>query len=198
MIQREPNIAIFASHSGSNAEALIKASLKNDYPAKVVLVVSNNSNAYVHERAKKYNIDSIAVNKKEVSGNLDQFYIETLKKYEVDIICLAGYLKKIPEILVAEYENRILNIHPALLPKFGGKGMYGINVHHAVIESKEKESGATIHLVTSNYDEGPILKQGKVEVKEDDTPESLQKKVLAIEHKLYKDTLKEFILKNFI
>lgn len=196
MILNKTKIAIFASHSGSNAEAIMKACLKNDYPGEVVLIISNNSDAYVHQRAKKYNIDSVVINKKEIKDDIEQYYLNVLKKYEVNIICLAGYLKKIPDSLVAKYENRILNIHPALLPKFGGKGMYGINVHRAVIEAKEKESGATIHLVTSNYDEGPILKQAIVKVDSSDTAEILQKKVLELEHKLYQDALREYILES--
>ncbi|MCL4141130.1 UNVERIFIED_CONTAM: hypothetical protein GTU68_050907 [Idotea baltica] len=191
------NLAIFASHGGSNAQALIDACKADYFPAKVSFVLTNNSNANVINRAKESNIPVIILNKTHVAEPLEEFCVNALKQHKVDLILLAGYMKKIPSILIKEFENRILNIHPALLPKFGGKGMFGMNVHKAVIESKEEFSGASIHLVTENYDEGPILAQEKVKILERDTAESLQKKVLAVEHQLYKDTVKKYITENF-
>lgn len=196
MNPKKINLAIFASHSGSNAQSLIDACKTDSFPARVSLVLSNNSNAYVISRAKENNIPVAILNKKNIPEPLDEFCLNILKTKNIDLILLAGYMKKIPSAIIKEYENRILNIHPALLPKFGGKGMFGLNVHKAVIEAKEEYSGATIHLVTENYDEGPILAQEKVKVLEDDTAESLQKKVLAVEHQLYKNTVKLFIENN--
>jgi phosphoribosylglycinamide formyltransferase-1 len=115
--------------------------------------------------------------------------INTLKKHNVDTVILAGYMKKVSQELIAQFNNRVLNIHPALLPKFGGKGMYGMNVHKAVIEANEAVTGATIHLVNTNYDEGKILAQMQVPVFSDDTAETLAARVLEVEHQLYSDTL---------
>ena len=116
--------------------------------------------------------------------------INLLEKHKIDLIVLAGYIKKLPKEITDKFENRIINIHPALLPKFGGKGMYGMNVHKAVIEAKEKYSGPTIHFVDDIYDNGEILLQKKVEISADDTPESLQKKVLELEHVVYPEAIK--------
>ena len=124
---------------------------------------------------------------------LDTSIYEVLRNYEVDFVLLAGYMKMVGSLVLSAFEGKILNVHPSLLPKHGGQGMYGINVHRAVIDAGEKKSGATIHLVNSDYDKGKILGQNSVIVDKDDTPDSLAKKVLKIEHSLYVETLKKII-----
>ena len=124
---------------------------------------------------------------------LDTSICEVLRNYEVDFVLLAGYMKMVGSLVLSAFEGKILNVHPSLLPKHGGQGMYGINVHRAVIDAGEKKSGATIHLVNSDYDKGKILGQKSVIVDKDDTPDSLAKKVLKIEHSLYVETLKKII-----
>lgn len=178
--------AIFASGSGSNAENIINYFVKNEN-ISIELIISNKSDAFVHERAKNLGIPSetqsysFLCNGKEIS--------EYLKAKEIDYIILAGYLLMIPKELVKNFPNRIINIHPALLPKYGGKGMYGNNVHKAVLEAKEKESGITIHYVNENYDEGQIIFQAKCNVDENDTIESLAKKIHALEHEYFPKVL---------
>lgn len=175
------NIAIFASGSGTNAENIIQYFHQNNNPKhKVKLILSNKKQAKVHDRAKSLNVKSITFSR-------DDFYsservIDLLKEHEIDFIVLAGFLWLVPKKLVQSFQNKIVNIHPALLPKYGGKGMYGDFVHKAVIEAKEKESGITIHWVNENYDEGDIIFQAKCEVNENDTPESLAKKIHQLEY----------------
>ena len=122
--------------------------------------------------------------------------LNILKDYKIDLIVLAGYMKKIPKKVIEYYNNRILNIHPALLPKFAGKGFYGMNIHEAVISSREKTTGVTIHLVDDNYDTGDIVYQKEIEILENDTPASIAKRVLELEHKIYPIVIKEFCKKN--
>ncbi len=186
-------IAIFASHGGSNMQAIIDGCKSGEIDGEVSVVICNNSNAKAMERAKNekipfYHLSSV---KHPDPEELDEEILRTLKKHDVNIIALAGYMKKLGKKVLEEYENRILNIHPALLPKFGGKGMYGTNVHKAVIAAGEKESGATVHLVNEAYDEGRILKSATVPVMDDDTPETLAERILVQEHKLYVKTLSE-------
>jgi phosphoribosylglycinamide formyltransferase-1 len=182
-------LAVFASHGGTDLQSIIDATEDEDYPARIVLMVSNNKNAFAVQRAKNANIPTVIWQKKKFDD--DKAYAEymasLLKEYEVDLICLAGYMKLIPRKIVRNF--RIINIHPALLPKYGGKGMYGMHVHEAVLEAGERISGATVHQVNEKYDEGKILAQWEVPVKEDDNPETLQKRVLETEHKLYPDTI---------
>jgi len=175
-------IAIFASGNGSNAENIIKY-FKNHEKISVELVLTNNPNAYVIERAKNNNVKCLIFNKYDLytSDNV----LNILKENNIDFIVLAGFLWLIPESIIKNYPKKIINIHPALLPKYGGKGMYGMNVHKAVIENKEKESGITIHYVNEKYDEGDIIFQEKIEVLPSDTPESLANKVHELEYKYY-------------
>lgn len=187
------NLGFLASHSGSNVQAIIDAIEQGKLNARPCVVISNNSNAYVLERAKKkgipfYHISSQHYPNEEV---LDQKILETLIKHNVDIVILAGYMKKVDSKVLSHFRNRVLNIHPALLPKFGGKGMYGKFVHEAVIKAGEKESGCTVHLVDEHYDQGRILGQIKVPVFPDDTPETLAERVLAEEHRLYPTVLQK-------
>ena len=184
-------IGVLASGSGTNLQAIIDACNKNDLSAKVVVVISNRKNALALQRVKKYNIKAVFVDSKKC--DFDNQALKVLKKEKVEIVCLAGFLCKISKVFVKKYKDRILNIHPALLPKFGGKGMYGINVHKAVLEAGEKISGCTVHIVDEKYDNGKIILQKKVKVYKNDTPETLQKRVLKQEHKLYPEAIKLFI-----
>ncbi|MBD3381103.1 MAG: phosphoribosylglycinamide formyltransferase [candidate division Zixibacteria bacterium] len=182
-------LAVFASHGGSNLQSIIDASRDPDFPAEVALVVSNNLKAFALTRAGKAGIPTVVWQKKkfaDAKAYVD-FILEKLREHGIDLICLAGYMKLIPSELIRQY--RIINIHPALLPKYGGKGMYGIHVHEAVLEAGEDATGVTIHQVNEKYDQGKILNSCQVAVSPDDNPESLQKKVLEFEHKLYPETI---------
>ena len=175
-------LSIFASGSGSNAEKIIEKF--TDHPlAEVRLIITNNQEAYVIERAKNYNIDWIYCPKQKFGDK--SYIIDLLSSYQIDMIVLAGFLLLIPQYLIQAFHNRILNIHPALLPQYGGKGMYGHHVHQTVFDNNEKETGITIHYVNENYDEGQIIFQKKIAIDIMDTPDIIGKKVLALEHKHY-------------
>ena len=184
-------IAVFASHGGSNLQAIINGCNEGKINAKVAVVISNNPDAYALKRAKKAGISGCCMNKKTYGKSLHEETLGLLTRHNVDIVFLAGYLKKLPENVLQEYKDRIFNIHPSLLPKYGGKGMYGLNVHKAVLDAGEKESGATIHKVVGEYDTGEIISQKKVPVLDGDTPETLAKRVLAAEHELVVETLSQ-------
>lgn len=180
-------LAVFVSGSGSNLQSIMDACADERIPGEVALVVSNKKKAYGLVRAEEAGIETIVYRRKSFSDGraADRFLVEALKERKIDLIALAGYLKMLPPSVIGRYRNRIINIHPALLPKFGGKGMYGINVHRAVIEAGESESGVTIHLVDEIYDHGRVLAQEKVPVLPDDNPEELAARVLNLEHSLY-------------
>lgn len=182
-------LAVFASHGGSNLQSILDASHDPGFPAEVALVVSNNAKAYALKRAEKEDVPTILWQKKKFADQKAyvDFILAKLREHKIDLICLAGYMKLIPSELINHY--RIINIHPALLPKYGGKGMYGIHVHEAVLEAGEDETGVTIHQVNEIYDQGKILNRCRVAVASDDDPESLQKRVLEFEHKLYPETI---------
>ncbi len=184
------NIAIFASGSGTNAENIIQY-FHNHQDIKVRLVLSNNKDAYVLERAKNLNVETIVFNK-DVFYNTNDI-IEILQKEQIDYIVLAGFLWLIPKHFIKAFEHRIINIHPALLPKYGGKGMYGMNVHKAVINNKEKQSGISIHYVNENYDEGDIIFQASCPVSENDTPESLAQKIHELEYEHFPKIIEMWI-----
>lgn len=185
------NIAILASGSGSNAENII-LHFKNNLQAKITLIATENSHAFVIERAKKHNINTLAFSVDQLNnGDL----LKIFEQYDINFIVLAGFLKLIPQNLIDHYPNRIINIHPALLPNYGGKGMYGDRVHKAVISNKEHESGITIHYVNSNYDEGNIIFQAKCNVLENDTPEILAQKVHQLEYKYYPQIIENILNK---
>ncbi|MGQ9818336.1 MAG: phosphoribosylglycinamide formyltransferase [Candidatus Kapaibacteriales bacterium] len=181
------NLGFLASHSGSNVQAIIDAIKQGQLDARPCVVISNNSNAYVLERARNEVIPFYHISSKHYPDEqvLDQKILETLLRHNVDTVVLAGYMKKVGSKVLSHFRNRVLNIHPALLPKYGGKGMYGKFVHEAVIKAREKESGCTVHLVDEYYDHGRILGQIKVPVFSNDTPETLAKRVLEEEHRLY-------------
>ncbi len=173
-------IAILASHNGSGFDALYDAFKNNILDIEIVLVISNNTNAKVLEKAKDKNIDSFVVNNK-LYNDVDKEIFNLLKKYECEYIFLSGYMKKISLSLTNNF--KILNSHPALLPKYGGEGMYGRFVHEAVIKNKEKISGSTIHMVNENYDEGEIILQKSLTLQENETVDSLETKIKELEKK---------------
>jgi phosphoribosylglycinamide formyltransferase-1 len=188
------NIAVFASGRGSNFQSILDAIVAGDLPARVVVLISNNSDAGAMEIAREHNISTQHISQKMFSSEeaLANALLEVLEEKHAEFIALSGYMKKIPAYVIRHFRNRIVNIHPALLPSFGGEGMYGHRVHEAVIASGEKVSGATVHLVDEEYDHGPIVMQKTVEVVPDDTPESLAAKVLKIEHEIFPLALKAF------
>lgn len=180
------SIAVFASGGGTNLQSLIDASKKDVLGGRISAVISNNSGAYALERAGNAGIATYHISEKKFPEK-ERFVgelLRTLENHEVNLIVLAGYMKLLPVEVVRKYRNRILNIHPALLPKYGGKGMYGMNVHKAVIESGDRISGATVHFVDEIFDHGVILIQRTVPIAPDDDPDSLAAKVLEVEHKI--------------
>lgn len=184
-------IAIFASGTGSNAAKIIEY-FKNHKSISVSLVVSNKSDAGVLKIAEESLISTLILEKEKFfRGNA---FTNELKAAGIDFIILAGFLWKIPTALIKEFPDRIINIHPALLPKYGGKGMYGQHVHQAVIDNKETESGITIHFVDEQYDHGDIIFQAKCSVQENDTASLLAAKVLQLEHKYYPKVVEEVVL----
>lgn len=182
-------IAIFASGSGSNAEEIIKHFQKSAV-ATVALILSNKPQAYVLQRAEKFNVPSVTFTRAELN---DGSVLEILRTHEIDFVVLAGFMNLVPENLVKAYPNKIVNIHPALLPKFGGKGMYGEHVHRAVKESGDTQTGITIHFVNEKYDEGQIIHQSTCEVLSSDTPETIAEKVHQLEYKNYPKVIEEVI-----
>ena len=187
-----PKIAIFASGSGTNAENLIRSFAQTDI--SIIGVFTNNANAGVVERAKNLNMPVTVFNKQEF---YDTHYIyDILQKESVEYIVLAGFLWFIPQILTDTYKDRIINIHPSLLPKYGGRGMFGIHVHEAVIANGEKESGITIHLVNEIFDSGKTLFQATCPVLPNDKPEDLAARVHALEYKYFPQIVEQYICKK--
>ena len=187
-------IVAFASGSGSNFKSIHQKIKTGEINAEIKILVSNNPKAGVLAYASAERIPIFIHNKTRFPSNdeyTDSLFNE-LKKVNADLLVLAGFMKKIPDEIVTYFKRRILNIHPSLLPKFGGKGFFGMNVHRAVIKLKEKESGVSIHFVNQIYDDGPIVAQSIIEVKVDDSPEALAARVLVEEHKLYPEVVKAF------
>lgn len=185
------HLAIFASGSGTNAQNI--ADYFNGSPDICVsLILSNKSDAYVLERAVKLHIPTYVFDRKEFYES--EKVLDELKKFEVDFIVLAGFLWLVPEYLLKAYPSKIVNIHPALLPKYGGKGMFGDKVHRAVIEAGEKRTGISIHYVNEHYDEGTIIFQDSFEIIPGDTPESIAKRVHALEYKHFPRIIEEVVL----
>jgi len=178
-------IAIFASGSGSNAQQIIE--YFKDHPhIEVDAIYTNNSKAGVIQRAERFGISSFVFEK------ISDIY-DTLENRKTELVVLAGYLKLIPKSLIAKFPQKIINIHPALLPKYGGKGMYGKYVHQAVFDNKEKQSGISIHFVNEDYDEGNIIYQNRVNLVDEDTPDTIAKKVLALEHAHYAPVIEKLL-----
>jgi phosphoribosylglycinamide formyltransferase-1 len=188
-------IAVFASGRGSNVKAVLEAIRTGSIPkASIVAVISNNSDAGALALARENGVTAVHMSQKQFAS-ADEFTIAllaVLREAGANFILLAGYMKKLDPRVVQTFRNRIINIHPALLPAFGGPGMYGIHVHEAVIASRATISGATIHLVDEEYDRGPIVLQHSVPVDPKDTPETLAAKVLALEHVLYPEAVRLF------
>ncbi|MEP1150126.1 MAG: phosphoribosylglycinamide formyltransferase [Balneola sp.] len=191
------NLVVFASGSGSNFQSIIDAIFEGTLNAQIVGFISNNESAYSVTRAQDNNIPVLIISQSDFDDgeSYSEVLLNQLKDWNAEVLILAGYLKKIPSEIISAFENNILNIHPSLLPKYGGKGFYGINVHKAVLENKEIESGCTVHIVTDEYDQGPILGQSKVKVLAADSPSDLAKRVLEKEHNLLPLTIQQH-LKN--
>lgn len=188
-------IAVFASGGGSNLQALIDAQEVGLIKGKIGLVFSNVPAAGALERAESHRIESVSIASKGYPGTRDEYDQEVLRLCQakkIDLICLAGYMRIVTPVLVRPYLHKMMNIHPALLPKFGGEGMYGHFVHEAVLKAKESESGATVHFVTEGVDAGPIILQGSVKVLANDTPETLAERILKIEHRIYPEAVQLF------
>ena len=188
-------LGFLASGRGSNMQAIIIACRSGKLEAHPAVVISNNISAGALKIARDENIPyyHLSPNTHPETELLDKIITETLGQHGVDLVILAGYMKKIGPVMLNTYRNRILNIHPSLLPKFGGKGMYGMNVHEAVLEAGEKETGVTVHLVNEQYDDGLILASQPVKVMSDDTKESLAARVLEVEHSLYVEVLQGIV-----
>lgn len=184
-------LVILSSGSGSNAERVARHFESNN-AIDVVAVYTNNSKAGVIKRAEKLDVPSIVFSNEDFVS--EEKVLNQLESDKADYIVLAGFLKKIPDAIVSRYSDRIINIHPSLLPKYGGKGMYGSNVHKAVIEAREKESGITIHLVNEDYDKGEILKQFQVKIEQGETTHSLEEKIKQLEHQHFATTIETYIL----
>jgi len=192
-VQHQPSImpvkiALFASGSGSNAENIVHYFSHNPY-FSFPLIVSNKPDAFIHDRAKKLEIPSFTFSRDDFS-NGDKI-LSILKLYNIDCIVLAGFLLKIPQTLILAYPDKIINIHPALLPKHGGKGMYGMKVHEAVAEANDTESGITVHYVNNSYDEGNVIFQATCPVLPTDTPEMIADKVHALEYEHFPKVIED-------
>ena len=187
------HIAIFASGSGSNAENIINF-FKADPCAEVSLVLSNKANAYVLNRSSNLSVKTCVFNREELTSSSG--VIKVLAKHNIDLIVLAGFLWRVPSILLDEYYGKVINIHPALLPKYGGKGMYGMFVHNAVLMNKEEESGITIHYANQNYDDGDIIFQAKCQLSRDDNADDIANKVHSLEMEYFLAIIKKVLLKD--
>lgn len=185
-------IAIFASGSGTNAQNICEY-FRDDKRINVKMILSNNPKAGVHERAERLNIPSIVFNKRQLYENGSVSTLLLNKK--IDLIVLAGFLWLIPEELIKLFPNKIVNIHPALLPKYGGKGMYGMNVHKAVIKNKERFSGITIHFVNEQYDKGDIIFQERCDIELYNTPELLAQKIHSLEYEHFPKVIEDVLKK---
>lgn len=191
------NIAVLVSGGGTNLQALIDGTEKNLINGKISVVISNRKNAYGLERAKLHNIESIYIRGDNISvEEFDEKLIKELKSRNIDLVVLAGFLKILGRDFIKTFENKIINIHPSLIPSFCGDGFFGIKVHEKALEYGVKISGATTHFVSEIPDEGPIIMQKSLEVFDEDTPESLQRRVLNIEHEILVESIREFCNDN--
>jgi phosphoribosylglycinamide formyltransferase-1 len=184
-------LGVLASGGGTNLQALLDRSVSGRLPARVGVVIGNNSRSGALARARLAGIPAFHLSgvTHPRPGALDRAIAETLRSHGIDLVVLAGYLKKLGPVTLKNYKDRIVNIHPALLPAFGGKGMYGHRVHEAVVRSGVGVSGATVHLVDGEYDTGPVILQRRVRVAPEDSPDSLARKVLAVEYELYAEAI---------
>ena len=182
------NIVLFASGNGSNAEEIVKF-FKSNKEGSVVAIFSNKADAKVLDRAKNHNIPSVVFSKAQLN---EGFVLEKLQQFQPDLIVLAGFLLKFPESILKEYP-KVINIHPALLPKYGGKGMYGMHVHEAVLDNKEQETGITIHFVNEHYDEGEFIFQKAVNIENCNTAEEIAHKIHELEHQYFPEVIGKLI-----
>ncbi len=192
-VPSKKRIAVLASGNGTNFQALYDACKRGDINGEVVVLISTQKYAFALARAREMSVETLIFEPAKYKTRT-QMYSKmsiALTEREIDLVCLAGYMMKIEPSMTRAFPNRILNIHPALLPKFGGKGMYGRRVHAAVLEAQEKESGCTVHVVNDVYDDGPIVAQARVRVSSDDTPESLAAKIHTEEHALYVSVVRD-------
>jgi phosphoribosylglycinamide formyltransferase-1 len=193
------NVAVFGSGRGSNFQAILTALQQGSVPGVTIrLVISNSSSAGILEIARTHCIPALHLSRKQFSTDEDfvDALLALLGRHGVNFIALAGYMKRVPAAVVTAFRGRIVNIHPALLPKFGGSGMYGMRVHEAVLASAEGESGATVHFVDEEYDHGAIILQRRVPVMPGDTPSTLAERVLAAEHEAYPEALRRLALQH--
>ena len=186
------NIVIFASGSGTNAENIIMF-FKNSNVANVVAVFSNNANATVIDKSNKLNVPAFVFSREELKSEV---FLQKINGFKPDLIVLAGFLWQFPESIILSYNNKIINIHPALLPKYGGKGMYGMKVHKAILENKEVETGITIHYVNENYDEGKIIFQKSVAVDQCKSPEEIADKIHQLEMDNFPKVINQLLTQN--
>ena len=182
-------IVLFASGSGSNAEKIIKHFNKKSN-VNVISIITNNPNAKVLDIAKKYSIPTKIISKQQLE---EQELVDYLLNLQPNLIVLAGFLLKFPKSIIEKFPNKIINIHPALLPKYGGKGMYGINVHKAVLENKETQTGITIHYVNENYDEGEFIFQNTINIQNCKSAEEIAVKVLELEHLCFSEVIEKLL-----
>ncbi|MDX1618162.1 MAG: phosphoribosylglycinamide formyltransferase [Balneolaceae bacterium] len=189
------SIVVFASGSGTNFQAIIDAVESGEIDARISGLVASKPGIGALERARKHGIESVvlAPGDFQEAEAYEKRLLEVLADWDPDLIVLAGYMQKVPASVIDRYPRRIINIHPALLPKYGGKGFYGIKVHEAVIEGGEEESGCSVHYVTEEYDEGPVIAQSRVPVRDADDPAALAERVLKQEHKLLPKVISELL-----
>lgn len=185
-------LVFFASGSGTNFQSVIDAVENGSIHASIAGLITNKDHIGALKRAKQHDIPSRVLKPAnfESTGQYNERLLQIIEDWNPDLIVLAGYLQKIPKQIIDTYPNKIINIHPSLLPQYGGKGFYGLNVHRSVIENGEKETGCSVHIVTKKYDKGPVLAQKKVPVHPDDTPEKLAERVLQQEHKLLPEVIR--------
>ena len=201
MLNTKKSIAVLVSGTGTNLQAIIDAIKNGDLSnTEISIVISNKQDAHALNRVESEGIKNIFVNPKDFSNNLDfdKKLVELISDHKVDLIVLAGYTKILTEVFINSFSNKIINIHPALLPDFGGKGMYGSKVHEAVLKSGVKESGCTVHFVTSEIDSGPIISQTKVPILKGDTIDSISKRILKEEHKSLVEAIKKVLFSSVV
>jgi phosphoribosylglycinamide formyltransferase-1 len=198
MAHSKTKIAVFISGSGSNLQVLIDACRNGDIDAEIVCVVSNKPEVKGLDRAAKAGIDTVVVSHRQYDEReaFDQALLKAIAPYQADLICLAGFMRILTPGFVSQWEGRMLNTHPALLPKHGGEGMYGEHVHRAVLDAKDAESGVSVHYVIPEVDQGPVILQRRVSVLKDDTPDTLAARVLEQEHIAYPQAVKIWIEKQ--
>jgi len=191
-------LGILASHTGTNFQSILDACQEGILAAEPVVAISNNSASMALQRAEKAGMPTFHLSRKThpKEEDLDSAVLGVLRDHEVELVVLVGYMKHLGPATLSHYRHRIINIHPALLPKYGGKGMYGMHVHNAVIASGDQDSGVSIHLVDGEYDAGPVIAQKKIPVHTDDTPESLAARILTHEHQFLVETLTKIVDKE--